>query len=187
MFNSDMIFKDLIEKYSLKSQTHKRKTALAIADTITTKSYYIKSGVLKCCYYNKEVKKEVIFCLLSAGDAILPCDTTPYDVPAPFDIYVIADAVIYTISEDEVKILQEKEPKFEELRRLNLRQLFDRIVKTIKLNVYTDMLTRYEKLLEIYPFLHQVSNQELAAILGVHRTTATSVKTAANKKPKNKK
>ena len=179
MLNPDMIFKDLIKKYSLeKKQKYKRFANLMTADvTVTPQNYYyIESGIVKYYYYNKEVQKEVIFCLLSAGDTILPCKVIPYNIPASLSIQVIADAVLYTISDDDVRMLYEKEPIFNELVHLSMEQVFYKMIETAKINVYSDTLTRYEKLLETYPYLRQVSDKNVAAILGVDRTTVTRIK-----------
>ena len=99
--------------------------------------------------YNEELKKDTIFCLLSAGDAILSYNNTPYSTPAPFNIHVIKDAVIYKISNYDLKNLREKEPIFDKLVQLNSHKMINQLVENSKIHTYIKALTRYKKLLEL--------------------------------------
>jgi CRP-like cAMP-binding protein len=179
MLNIDKELKRIFNEYPdlREEEKYKRNENVVVVDTIITKSYYIKSGILKFCLYDKERDKNIIFDLLHSGDAILPCSAIPYDTASPFNIRVIEDAVIYTISNDNLKIIREKEPQFEELTNLNLRRMFQRVIKIAIVNSYPNVLTRYEKLLEVYPYLNSVSPKDVAAIFGVDRTTITRKKT----------
>ena len=176
------ITKKYNESFSLVKQTYKRNAILVPTGTIMLQNYYVDSGILKCCVYNEEVQKEAIIDLLSTGDAILPFRTPTYIMPMPFNIQVIEDAVIYSISSDIFEALKEKEPILQELMQLDLQRIFTRFPERFKINVYPDILTRYEKLLEMYPFLNSVSDKDVAAIIGTDRTTINRIRAERNKK-----
>jgi signal-transduction protein with cAMP-binding, CBS, and nucleotidyltransferase domain len=178
--------KEILEQYpkELKRHIFKHNAVLVTADTIITQNYYIESGVLKCYAYNEELKRDTIFCLLSAGDAILSSNNTPYKIPAPFDIQVIKDAVIYSISNDDLKNLRKKEPIFDEFVQSNSRQMINKLVEIAKTHTYINIIDSYKKLLEIYPFLDAIIDKDVAAILGADRATITRTKLKLNGRPK---
>ena len=181
MLNIDKELKRIVGKYPETWQKQERLESknnilLIRAGEIITKSYYIESGILKCCLFDEDIEKDVILDLLSTGDAILPYNITSRNVLSPFDIQVIGKAVIYSISNDDLDILQEKEPILNELTQLNAERMITRMIKISIINASNKALIRYKKLLEVYPYLRDISDQEVASILGIDRATVNRKK-----------
>ncbi|MEM1000890.1 MAG: Crp/Fnr family transcriptional regulator [Bacteroidota bacterium] len=138
-----------------------------------SKVYYVKKGLLRSYLIDRK-GKEHIFMFASEGWTI--ADSSPPDAPAEMFI----DAVEPSLVEVSDKLFQLEADLPEELRKLRLTKLLNRIYvlqKRVIMLMSAPAIERYEHFLETYPeIVPRVPQRMIASYLGITPEALSKVK-----------
>ena len=189
MFNIDGEIKKMIAKYPdlWEKKRYKPNTILFSKDEIVNQNFYIESGILKAYVVNKDLEKEIIVVLFYDGNAILPYGNYPKNMPITFYLETVEDSIIYSINSSNWEKIREKEPVLNKLVYHNIARVLEIVIQQAEINAYPNAETRYKKLVELYPCLLRLKDEDVASLLGNAKRTLTRVKSSSIKNKKKKK
>jgi CRP-like cAMP-binding protein len=183
--NTDNIdFKNLIEKYPdlWEKKKMKKREFLIKQNEIEKNIFYVKSGILRCYFYDKEVGKEATIAFFSNDDVVIPYNSFFENLPTLMNIQVIKNAEIFIISKKNWKIIKKQESK---LNKLLLKAAIQHLHKSsayIVNNTIHSIIERYDYMLKKYPYLKELTDDEIALYIGVSRETLNRAKADQFKK-----
>jgi len=134
----------------------------------------LKSGRIKISANSKLFSSEQIIGFLSDDETLLPYRGYP-DVHVPFNIEVINDATLYTIDAKNWDILAKKEPIIKDILHQDLSRIIERLLSNIAIVSVPYALQRIRKAIKIYPFLLELSDDDIASFIRLDPKTVNRV------------
>ena len=179
MIKIDLEMKNMLVKYPelWTKKILKRNIVFHNAGEIATENYYVETGTIKAFVYNADNFEEVIIDFFEANTAILPYRGFPVKSLTMFNLQTIANTIVHTISADNWEKLRKKEPMLDVIIGKDSLRTSSKSVKKSLIYSYPDAQTCYEKALEFYPCLNNLSDTLVGQFIGYDRTTINRVKT----------
>ena len=191
MFNSDMTFNDLIEKYVDYNNEHFIDEQFVDIGTLIyqigkpiSKIYFCKktgSGIVRAYIPDEESDEGRTTGFWSENEPVVPIISLIRDVPVAANFQVIEAGWFYVITKKNAQKIKELEPNW---RDILFRMVADELERHNEylLNNSETTLDRYKMLVEKYPYLDRVPDKYKASYLAVYRTTISRSKTDSHKK-----
>lgn len=156
----------LLGKAFKKIDVKKGEVLLSVGQEVNAQ-YYVDSGCLRS-FSTNETGKDYTF-MFGISDWWI-CDYTAYftDTRAVISIECLQDAIIYSLSKEDLHILYEKIPKVESFFRRKLERAFASFQRRIIANISQTATERYLSFIDTYPQIEQiVKNYHIASYLGI--------------------
>ena len=180
MRNYTTKLEQLIKKYPEKweKKMYDKNAFLVEVGNPRTHNYYIESGIIKAYVFNEEINDETIINFFSEGDFIMSYAIVPNEIKnAVLNLEVVKDAVIRRITIKDWFDIRNKEPIIvTKILQECLDMVINRLIFNGKINALPRAESRYRKMLEVFPFLIALKDNDVAKIMGVDPRTITNIK-----------
>ena len=176
----DKSVKKLVDEYSdlWELKTYKKGSELLTTGEIITKNFYVESGIIKASVYSPLAKGEAILTFFGDGSCILPYRSdNPENATVLATFEVIKNAKIRSIYKDNWdKIHKDNPQRMSVIMQQLTLQTYNRYIVQAIVNTYPTAKERYKIWAEIYPFLRELSAEDVAARIGLDDSTVKRVK-----------
>jgi len=152
-----------------------------------TYNYYIETGIVKASVIDEKTQKEGIINFFKTGEIIITYRGDAYESKkALADLEVVKGSVVHRIAHKDWEVIRKDEPiLIDKLLQKHLSIIINRLIFQVKVNCLPRAEQRYNRMLEYYPFLKELKDDEVSKLLGVDVRTITNIK--PDKKTKAKK
>ena len=157
------MIEDYLEQERISCQNFDKNQILQEPGKMTTKAFYVKSGLLRS-YFINENSKVHNFMFAPEGWIISDLESKALLTPTDFYIEAMEDSIVYSFDVDE--FVELNKDKNEVIKKLFRRIAF--MKKRIILLMSSSASERYEHFLETYPDLtNRVPLKMIASYLGI--------------------
>ena len=167
-FHSD--FQEIMSKSSLL-----KNHVLHKEGTVCNHLYLVERGVART-YYFKDGKDITAHFAVENG-AITAIDSFIQRKKSRYNIELLEDSEIVSISHKDIEQLLKSKPKYEKIFRLFLEQIYIDLAERIEDLQFHNARERYEKLVNNSPdLLQRVSLKHIASYLGITQETLSRIR-----------
>lgn len=140
------------------------------------KIYYIEKGLGRSFYLKKD-GKEVTQWFFGPDTFMSSADSFFNQTPSKYFLEVLDDAVLYSISHENINLLLAKYHKMEKLVRLLTIDMFGKFVDKLNAIQFQTARERYDYMIAEFPALvYQVPLSHIASYLGMTQETLSRIR-----------
>jgi CRP-like cAMP-binding protein len=189
-------FKDFLQKnFRLSADQWEQIQQYFQVESLTKETYFIREGspcrkagfvlegVLR--YFGHDDKGDELTCYFAAeNDYVIEPFSFPVQSPATFNLQLVTDCTLATISSDDNKALLMAFPGWAELSNFMIQRAMSDFANQKKMMAY-DAVGRYELFLQEYPqFAQRVPLQYVASYLGIAQPSLSRLRKQLTTKKK---
>lgn len=138
--------------------------------TVCKHIYFVTHGIVRS-YYVKDGKDITAHFAMDFG-AISAADSFIFNRPSRYNLEVLEDARMYSMTRVQLEEFLEKHPFYEHTARLFVEQLYMDLVDRVEMLMFYNAQERYEALLRQNPdIIQRVSLGHIASYLGITQET----------------
>ncbi len=165
---------DILSHFT-KEHAHKNQLLLKQGD-ICRKLYFVEVGMGRS-YYLKEDGKEITQWFFGEGAFMASADSFFNQSPSYYDVEVLEDSILYSISHEKMNLLLEKYHKMEKFARLLSIEMLTKIVLKLNAIQFQTARERYNYMISEFPDIaHRVALGHIASYLGMTQETLSRVR-----------
>jgi CRP-like cAMP-binding protein len=184
-FNSDnSILEEEIQQFKNYIQIKKvvKGQILQFKGEISTKSFFVKSGLLRSYFIDKDFK-EHIFIFAPAGWIISDFVSQTYKTPSEMVIDAIENSEVEILNNELYDILLAKSPKFIALDIEKLNKRIAVLQKRVIMLMGASAWERYQDFLNTYPdIIQRIPQRMIASYLGITPEALSNLRSNMSKK-----
>ena len=154
---------------------HIKGTMLHKEDTVCNHLFIIQKGLARAFYYKDGQDITAHFAL--EGTSITAIDSLIQRKRSRYNIEVLEDSSIISISKEDMDALLKEKPQYEKHIRLYMEQIYIDLAERVEDLVFHSAKERYDKILEKTPQLIQrVNLKHIASYLGITQETLSRIR-----------
>jgi CRP-like cAMP-binding protein len=143
---------------------------------ICNKLYFIQKGMGRS-YYLKKDGKEVTQWFFGDGEFMSSADSFFNQSPSFYNLQILEDSILYSISFDKMEFLLSKYHKMEKCIRLLSIEMFTKIVHKMNAIQFHTAKERYDYITTDFPNIaHRISLGHIASYLGMTQETLSRIR-----------
>lgn len=137
--------------------------------------YFIEKGVARS-FYHKEGKDITAHFAVENG-GITAIDSFIQRKKSRYNIEILEDAIVHTLSHQDIQVLLDQNPPYEKFVRLFLEQIYVDLAERVEDLLFYNAKERYDNLMLKSPSLHQrVNLGHIASYIGVTQETLSRIR-----------
>lgn len=137
--------------------------------------YFIEKGVARS-YYHKEGKDITAHFAIENG-GITAIDSFIQRKKSRYNLEILEDAIVHSLSHQDIQLLLDKNPPYEKFIRLFLEQIYVDLAERIEDLLFYNAKERYDNLILKNPNLFQrVNLGHIASYIGVTQETLSRIR-----------
>ncbi|TXE05685.1 Crp/Fnr family transcriptional regulator [Gelidibacter salicanalis] len=138
--------------------------------------YFMEQGMGRS-FYTKENGKEITQWFFGVGKFMTSADSFFQQTPSLYNLEVLVDSVVFSISKEDMDQLFAKYHKMEKLGRLVTTEMLTKIVNKLNAIQFQTAKERYDYMLAEFPDIaHQVPLGYIASYLGMTQETLSRIR-----------
>ncbi len=138
--------------------------------------YFMEHGMGRS-YYLNENGKEITQWFFGVGKFMTSADSFFQQTPSLYNLEVLVDSVVFSISKEDIDQLFAKYHKMEKLGRLVTTEMLTKIVNKLNAIQFQTAKERYDYMLAEFPDIaHQVPLGHIASYLGMTQETLSRIR-----------
>ncbi|MEK6481936.1 Crp/Fnr family transcriptional regulator [Catalinimonas sp. 4WD22] len=146
--------------------------------TVCKHIYFVTKGVIRS-FYLKDGKDITAHFAIDMG-VISAADSFIFNRPSRYNLEVLEDTTVYTMTRNELENYLEQHPHYEHTARLFVEELYMDLVDRVEMLMFYSAQERYEALVLQSPdIVQRVSLGHIASYLGITQETLSRVRAAA--------
>ena len=177
-YNND--FSDIVVKYPdyCEMLMLKKGHSLFEIGEIANANYYIESGIVRgyTFVFDNDNKEEITLGFFADGEALIPYRSFSKTSSILLNLEVIEDAVIYKISSDNWKKIEEQEPKLHELMYNETNKIIRGLLLHSIINASYDAKNRYKLFLANKEYAPRIKDEYAASYIRVTSSSLSRIK-----------
>lgn len=171
---------DIISHF--KKETVQKNKPLVREGQICSKLYFVEKGVGRS-YYLKEDGKEVTQWFFVEEHFMSSIESFFQQNPSLYYLEMLEDAVLYSITRENLDLLFARYHNMEKLGRLLSTEMLTRVVNKLNAIQFQTARERYDYMLSEYPDLvNRVALGNIASYLGMTQETLSRIRKAESQK-----
>ncbi|NOS91929.1 MAG: Crp/Fnr family transcriptional regulator [Cyclobacteriaceae bacterium] len=171
--------KKLIESLLVQQKVAKKEVLLE-AGKVATDIHFVSQGVLRSYFTDLEGDQNIV--MFAVNDWWIT-DIFSFSTgnPAQLTIDALEDAVVYSLSKENLELLFLKMPTFERFFRILMQNAYVREQSRIIQNLSMPAEERYRQFLKKYPqFAERITQKQIASYLGITPEFLSSLRKKPN-------
>lgn len=159
-----------------KKETVPKSQLLVNQGDICKTLYFIEQGMGRS-FYTNENGKEITQWFFGVGKFMTSADSFFQQTPSLYNLEVLVDSVVFSISKKDIDQLFAKYHKMEKLGRLVTTEMLTKIVNKLNAIQFQTAKERYDYMLAEFPdIVHQVPLGHIASYLGMTQETLSRIR-----------
>ncbi|TDU40099.1 CRP-like cAMP-binding protein [Gelidibacter sediminis] len=159
-----------------KKETVSKSQLLVNQGDICKTLYFIEQGMGRS-FYTNENGKEITQWFFGVGKFMTSADSFFQQTPSLYNLEVLVDSVVFSISKKDIDQLFAKYHKMEKLGRLVTTEMLTKIVNKLNAIQFQTAKERYDYMLAEFPdIVHQVPLGHIASYLGMTQETLSRIR-----------
>ncbi len=174
---SDVDMTELLADFQkiMKAETLNSKSILHKEGTVCDRLFVINKGIARAYYYKDG--KDITAHFAVENGTITAIDSFIQRKSSRYNIELLEDSEIMSISHQEMQSLLQEKPQYEKYTRLFLEQIYIDLAQRIEDLVFHSAKERYDKLVATSPsLLQRVNLMHIASFIGVTQETLSRIR-----------
>ncbi len=143
---------------------------------VCRKLYYVEKGIGRNYYLNSD-GKEITQLFFGEGRFMTSLESFFEESPSLYNVEMLEDAEIHSISKNELELLFDRYHKMEKLGRLLSTEMLTKVVHKLNAIQFQTAKERYEYMLTEYPdIIYRVPLGMIASYLGMSQETLSRIR-----------
>jgi len=143
---------------------------------VCRKLYYVEKGIGRNYYLNSD-GKEITQLFFGEGRFMTSLESFFEESPSLYNVEMLEDAEIHSISKNELELLFDRYHKMERLGRLLSTEMLTKVVHKLNAIQFQTAKERYEYMLTEYPdIIYRVPLGMIASYLGMSQETLSRIR-----------
>lgn len=161
---------------SFEFNTLKKGELIISEGKICNKLYFIKKGIVKS-YYQNENGKEITQWFFNKGNFMTSIESFYQQTPSLYNLEVIEDVEIFSISKKKLDTLYDKFPKMERFGRLLAVEMLIKVANKLNAIQFQKAKERYDYMINEFPNIYyRVPLGDIASYLGMSQETLSRIR-----------
>ncbi|WP_196888481.1 Crp/Fnr family transcriptional regulator [Aureivirga sp. CE67] len=160
----------------MKKETFSKRQLLHEEGTVCDYLFLIQTGIARSFYYKDG--KEITAHFAVENTSITAIDSFVQRKKSRYNIEVLEDSEVISISHQDLYTLLEEKPQYEKYVRMFLEQIYVDLAERIEDLLFHTAKERYDKIIENTPdLLQRVQLKHIASFIGITQETLSRIRT----------